>query len=135
MDSGARPSGWATGFTIFAAWMMIMIGFFQAMAGLAAIIENEFFVATRNYLFEFDVTAWGWIHLIAGIIVGIAGFGLFSGAVWARTIGVIMAVITAIANFGFIPYYPVWSIVIIALCVTVIWALTVHGRDVTEFGS
>jgi hypothetical protein len=136
MDRGTntRPSAWGAGFIIFAAWILIMIGVFHIMAGLAAIIENEFFVATRNYVFELDVSAWGWIHLIAGIIVVSAGFGLFSGAVWARTVGVIMAVVSAIANFGFIPYYPVWSIVIIALDVAVIWALTAHGRDAADIG-
>jgi hypothetical protein len=131
-SASSSSSAWGVGFTIFAAWIMIIIGIFHAIAGLAAIIENEFFVTTRNYVFEFDVTAWGWIHLIAGLIVLFAGFGLFSGAVWARSVGVIMAAISAIANFAFIPYYPVWSIVIIALNVAVIWALTAHGRDIAE---
>ena len=124
-------SGAAVGFTYFAAIVMFMAGTFHAITGFAGILENEFYVSTRNYVFEFDVTAWGWIHLIAGIIVVFAAVGLFSGAVWARTVGVTMAVISAIANFGFIPYYPVWSIVIITLDIFVIWALTVHGRDVT----
>jgi hypothetical protein len=125
-----RWSGAAVGFTVFAALMMIVIGAFHAMSGLVGIIENEFFVATPNYIFEFDVTTWGWIHLILGIVVLIAGISLFSGAVWARTFGVFLAVLSAIANFAFIPYYPVWSIVIIALDVAVIWALTAHGRDI-----
>jgi len=131
-DSEARSrSGAAVGFTYFAAIVMFMVGTFHAIAGFAGILENEFYVATRNYVFEFDATAWGWIHLIAGLVVIFAAAGLFSGAVWARTVGVTMAVISAIANFGFIPYYPVWSIVIIALDIAVIWALTAHGRDVT----
>jgi hypothetical protein len=125
-----RWSGAAVGFTVFASLMMIVIGAFHAISGLVGIIENEFFVATPNYIFEFDVTTWGWIHLILGIVVVIAGFSLFSGAVWARTFGVFLAVLSAIANFAFIPYYPLWSIVIIALDVAVIWALTVHGRDI-----
>ena len=127
-----RRSGVAVGFTIFAAVMMMIIGAFHAVAGLAGIIENEFYVATRNYILEFDVTTWGWIHLIGGIILILAGFGLFSGAVWARTVGVILAGISALASFAFIPYQPVWSIVIIALDVFVIWALTAHGRDIVE---
>ena len=110
--------------------MMIMIGFFQAFAGLAGIIENEFYVATPNYIFELDATTWGWVHLIIGIIILVAGFGLFTGAVWARTVGVILAGLSAIANFAFIPHYPVWSIVMIAVDITIIWALTVRGRDV-----
>jgi hypothetical protein len=110
---------------------MLMVGTFHAIMGFAGILENEFFVVTRNYVFEFDATAWGWIHLVAGLVVVFAAVGLFSGSVWARTVGVTMAVISAIANFGFIPYYPVWSIVIIALDVAVIWALTAHGRDIS----
>jgi hypothetical protein len=125
-------SSWAIGFIVFAACMMMLVGSFQAIAGLAALFENEFFVVSRNYVFELDVTAWGWIHLIVGVVVGFAGFGLFSGAVWARTVGVIVAVISGIINFVFLPYYPVWSILIIALNVAVIWALTVHGRDVAQ---
>jgi hypothetical protein len=126
----ARPSSWAVGFTFFAAFIMLMIGAFQVIAGLAAIFENEFFVVSQKYAFEVDVSAWGWIHLLIGLVVLSAGFGLFSGAVWARTLGVIIAVISAIANFLFLPFYPVGSILIIVIDVTVIWALTAHGRDI-----
>jgi hypothetical protein len=127
-----ESSGLATGLIVFAAVMMMMIGSFHLIAGLSAIFENEFFVVTRNYLFEFDVTAWGWIHLILGAFVGFAGFRLFSGAVWARTVGVIAAVLSGIANFVWLPYSPVWSVLIIALDVGVIWALTAHGREFAE---
>jgi hypothetical protein len=116
---------------MFAAFAMIMIGTFQAIAGLAGIIEDEFYAVTPNYVFEFDATVWGWIHLLLGIVIVLAAFGLFTGAVWARTVGVILALVSAIANFAFIPWYPVWSILIIAIDVTVIWALTAHGRDIT----
>ena len=125
-----RSAG-AVGWTMFAAFMMIMIGAFHAIAGLAGILEDEFYAVTPNYVFEFDATAWGWIHLLLGIVVVLAGFGLFSGAVWARTVGVVLALVSAIANFAFIPWYPVWSIVIIGINVAVIWALTAHGRDIT----
>jgi hypothetical protein len=127
-----RPSGWAVGFTVFAGVMMIMMGILHALWGLAAIIEDEFFVATRNYLYNVDVTGWGWVHLIAGAIVILAGFWVFTGAVWARIVGVILAVLSAIANFLTIPYFPVWSLVIIAVDIVAIWALTVRGRDITR---
>lgn len=127
-----RRSGTAVGFTIFASVMLMLIGVFHAIAGLAGIFENEFYAVTPNYILEFDVSTWGWIHLIWGIIVLLAGFGLWSGAVWARTVGVTVAGISALANFAFIPYQPVWSLLIIALDVMVIWALTVHGRDIVE---
>jgi hypothetical protein len=125
-------SGWAVGGLVFAATMMIMIGIFQSIAGLVAIFENEFYVATRNYLFELDVTAWGWIHLLIGLVVLFAGISLLSGRTWARVVGITLAVLSAIANFLFIPYYPFWSLLVIALDVFVIWALASIGRDVTD---
>jgi hypothetical protein len=126
------PSGWAVGFTVFAAVMMLMAGIWQALAGLIAIFQNEFYVATRNYLFEFDATAWGWIHLILGLIVAFAGWGLLSGQTWARVVGITVAALSATANFLFIPYYPFWSMLIIALDILVIWALAAHGREYRE---
>jgi hypothetical protein len=129
--SSNRSSG-AVGLTYFAAFMMIMIGFFHAIAGISGILKDDVFVKTPNYLLNLDTTEWGWIHLILGIIILLAGFGLFSGAVWARTVGVIIALISAIANFVFIPVYPFWAITVIVIDVLVIWALTAHGRDVVE---
>ena len=129
--SERQASGAAVGWTMFAAFMMILIGSFHAIAGLAGILEDEFYAVTPNYVFEFDATTWGWVHLIGGVIVLLAGFGLFGGAVWARTVGVIVATISAIVSFVWIPWYPVWSIVVIGVDVAVIWALTAHGRDIT----
>ena len=123
-------SGWAVGFILFAAIMMIMVGIWQALQGLIAIFENEFYVATRNYLFQFDATAWGWIHLLIGLLVAFAGWGLLSGRTWARVVAITLAVLSAIANFLFIPYYPIWSLLIIAVDVFVIWAIAAHGREV-----
>lgn len=126
-----QPSGAAVGWTVFAAFMLILVGTFDIIAGLAGIIEDQFYVATPNYILEFDATTWGWIKLLWGTIVLLAGFALFGGAVWARTVGVIAAVISAIANFAWLPVYPVWAITIIAIDIAVIWALTAHGRDIT----
>ena len=126
------PSGVAVGFTVFAGVMMIMAGAFQGLAGIIAIFENEFYATTRNYVLEFDVTTWGWIHLLLGLLILFAGFAVLSGQTWGRVIGITMAGLSALANFAFIPYYPVWSLVIIALDVFVIWALAAHGRDITR---
>jgi hypothetical protein len=117
---------------LFAAIMMIMVGVFQAFQGLVGIFENEFYVTTRNYLFQFDATTWGWIHLLLGLLVAFAGWGLFSGRTWARTVAIILAVLSAISNFLFIPYYPFWSLLIITLDVFVIWAVAAHGGDLRE---
>ena len=124
------PSGWATGLIVFAGVMMIMAGAFQAIAGLVAIFEDEFYVATRNYLLQFDATSWGWIHLLLGLLVFFAGLAVMSGQTWGRVIGITLAVLSAVSNFAFIPYYPFWAMAIIALDVFIIWALATHGGDV-----
>jgi hypothetical protein len=123
-------TSWAVGFILFAAIMMLMVGVFQALQGLVAIFENEFYVATRNYLFQFDATTWGWIHLVLGVIVAFAGWGLLSGRTWARAVAITVALLSAISNFLFIPYYPFWALLIIAVNVFVIWAIAAHGREV-----
>jgi hypothetical protein len=127
-----ETSGTAVGFILFAAIMMIMVGVFQAIQGLIGIFENEFYVPTRNYLFQFDATTWGWTHLILGLLIAFAGWGLFSGRTWARTVAIILAVLSAIANFAFIPYYPFWSLLIITLDIFVIWAVTAHGGELRD---
>ncbi|GIU85905.1 MAG: membrane protein [Acidimicrobiia bacterium] len=124
------PSTWAVGWITFAAAMMIMIGTFHVIAGLVALFDDEFFVVTREYVFQLDATQWGWIHLILGVIIAVSGGYLLTGSVFARTIGVILALLSALAGFAWLPWYPVWGVVIIAIAVSVIWALTAHGRDI-----
>ena len=126
-DERQDPSGWAVGGVTFAGVMMIMIGAFQGIAGLVAIIDDSFYVVGRNYTFDIDTTAWGWIHLLLGILVLLAGIYLFRGATWAAATAVVLAVISAIANFFFIPYYPFWSLLMIAMAIWVIWSLTRPG--------
>jgi hypothetical protein len=127
-----EPSKWAIGWTAFAAIMMIMMGMWHAMAGFVGILEQELIVTTPNYIFQLDVTTWGWVHLVLGLVVLFAGFFLFTGSVFARTVGVIIAVISAIANFAWLPYKEFWGVLIIFLDVAVIWALTAHGRDIAH---
>jgi hypothetical protein len=129
-----ETSGAAVGFILFAAVMMIMAGVFQALQGLVGIFENEFYVATRNYLFQFDATTWGWTHLLVGLLVAFAGWGLLSGRTWARVAAITLAVLSAIANFAFIPYYPFWSLLIITLDIFVIWAVAAHGGELRDTG-
>ena len=125
-------SGWAVRFILFAGVMMIMAGAFQAMAGLVALFENEFYVTTRNYVFQLDATGWGWIHLLVGVLVACAGVAVMAGQTWGRVVGITLAVVSALTNFAFIPYYPIWSLLIIALNVFVIWALCVYNRDAAD---
>jgi hypothetical protein len=122
-----EPSGWATGGVLFAGVMMMIIGVFQAIAGIAAISSDEFYAVTQNYVFGMDLTGWGWIHLILGIVVVIGGYSVIAGKVWAGILAIVLASLSALANFFMIPYYPFWSILIIALCVWVIWSVTRPG--------
>ena len=125
------PSGWAMGLTAFAGLMMLMLGGWWVIAGLVAIVNSDFYVVTQDWIFQFSTTSWGWIHLILGVLVLFAGIGLFSGAVWARTVGVILAGISGLVAFAWLPYYPVWAILFVTLSVFTVWALTAHGRDIT----
>ncbi len=86
----------------------------------------------EEYIFQFDTTTWGWIHLLLGIVIVLAGFYLFTGAVWARIVGVIVSVLWALFAFAWMPWYPVWAIMLVAISVSVIWALTAHGHDIAE---
>ena len=95
MSSNDQPSGWAVGWTAFAGITMIMMGIWWAISGLVAIFDDEFYVVGPRYIFELDVSTWGWVHLTIGAVVLIAGFFLFKGAVWARTVGVIIAVLSS----------------------------------------
>jgi hypothetical protein len=125
-------AGWAVGLTATAAMFLILGGAFQFFEGLAAVIKGSVFVATQETIYELSVTSWGWIHLILGIIAILTGFALLAGATWARVLGIVLAVLGAIANFLWITYQPVWSIVVIIVYVGVIWALTVVGRALDE---
>jgi hypothetical protein len=120
-------SGWATGGIVFAGTIMIVLGIFQMIAGLTAIFDDQFYVVTQNYTFDLDTTAWGWIHLLLGILVVATGLALLSRRPWAAVVTIILAALTAIANFFFIPYYPFWSLLEIGLAIWVIWAVTRPG--------
>ena len=120
-------SGWAIGGLTFAATMLVLIGIFQVIAGLVAIFNDDFYVLTANYTFDLDTSGWGWIHLIIGIAVILVGYFLYAGATWAGVTAIVLAVLSAVSNFFFIPYYPFWSILVIALDIWVIWALTRPG--------
>ena len=129
VPSRAQPTSAVLGFTLFAAVMMMLSGLWDFFAGLAAIIRGSFFLVLPNYAFEMSVTAWGWFHLILGVCVFIAGAALLTDMLWARIVGIALASISAVVNFLYIPYQPVWSIVVIAIDAAVIWALLTprHG--------
>jgi hypothetical protein len=122
-----QVSGWAMGGIAFAGTMMVLIGVFQALAGLVAIFDDEFYVVTQNYTFDLDVSAWGWIHLVIGLAILATGFGLFGRRPWAGITAIMLCMLSALANFFFIPYYPIWALLVIGLNIWVIWSVTRAG--------
>ncbi|KUF18258.1 MULTISPECIES: DUF7144 family membrane protein [Streptomyces] len=122
----------ALGGVVFAVCVLAIIGSYHAIVGLAAIIDDDYYVTLNNYIYEFDITAWGWFHLLSGIVILAAAFTLFSGRVWARAVGMTVAGLSALENFFFTPYAPVWSAIIIALDILVIWSLAMYGRPVAH---
>ncbi|MDK1345060.1 hypothetical protein QNO09_17475 [Streptomyces sp. 378] len=120
--------GLATGMMVFAAVMLMIAGILAVFRGIAAIAEDEVFVSTENYIFAFDLTGWGWIHLSLGVVAVLVSMGLFQGAGWARVTGVGIAALVIIANFLSLPAYPVWSVVMIAMSAFIIWALCTPSR-------
>ena len=118
------------GVAVFAATLLIMVGLFQVLQGVVALANDTFYVAGSEYVFQFDLTTWGWAHLLLGALLIVVGAFLLKGAPWARWTAVVLAVLSAVANFMWLPHYPLWGIVVIAADVAIIWALTVHGRDI-----
>jgi hypothetical protein len=124
-----EPTGW-TGWIAFAGVMMIIGGALNLFYGIVAAVNDEWVVWTNRGDVYLDVSEWGWVHIILGAIVLLAGIGVFSGNILARTIGVIVASVSLIANFFFIPVYPLWALAVITIDILVIWALTAHGGEV-----
>lgn len=127
-----EPTGWV-GWIAFAGTLMVMVGILHFIQGLVAVFQDDYYLVGKNGLtVHLDYTAWGWTHMIAGAIVAAAGVALFSGKMWARVIGVILASVSLLVNFAFIAAYPFWSVIVIAMDIFIILALTVHGREMKE---
>jgi hypothetical protein len=123
-------SAWV-GWTAFAGVLMVVLGSLHIFQGLVALLKDEYFlVVSRELTVDVDFTVWGWAHLIEGTVVLLAGFGVMAGRVWARAVGVVLAVMSIVGNVAFLAAYPFWSLIMIALAVVVIMALTVHGSDI-----
>jgi len=118
------------GWVFFAGIIMILIGFFHAFEGLIGIFKDHYYLVTKNGLvISVSYTTWGWILLIFGVIVLLAGFGVMTGALWARIVGIIVAGISMIVNVAFFQALPLLAVVIIAMDVVIIYALAVHGGE------
>jgi hypothetical protein len=129
MASTQTVSPWAHGIAVFAGLVMIIGGAFQALEGLAAVVNDQWLVVRPEYIFAFDLTAWGVIHLLVGLALLVIGVSLLRGQTWARVAGMVAAVISAIMNFVFLPFSPLWAILIIAIDMLVIWALASYLRQ------
>jgi hypothetical protein len=127
----AQPeqTGWM-GWILFAATMMIMVGIFHAIQGLVALFQDEYYLVGKNGLtLHVDYTAWGWVHIVLGVVMAGAGAGLLVAQMWARIVGVVVALVSSVVNIAFLAAYPLWSMIMIAIDILVIWAITVHGRE------
>lgn len=124
-----EPSGW-TGLVFFAGFLMIMMGFFQAIVGFVALFDDGYYVVRPDGLVvNVDYTAWGWIHLLLGIVALAAGFGVMTGKTWARAVGIVIAGVASVVNFAFIAAFPIWATILITMDVLIIYALAAHGRE------
>ena len=128
-DVGRSGRPWAAGLTAFAAVVMMISGVWHALAGVGALVNDKVYVTTPRYIYSFDLTAWGWTLIVLGVAVAGAGFAVLLGETWARVVGIVVASLSLIANFTFLPHYPLWSIVIIALDVAAIWALATYRSE------
>jgi hypothetical protein len=127
-------TGWV-GWIAFAAMMLLLLGMFHAFQGLVALFNDEYYaVGSNGLVVHVDYTTWGWVHLLGGILIVLAGAGLLAGQMWARVVGVLMAFTSALINVAFLAALPIWSTIMITIDVLVIWAITVHGREMRYEG-
>jgi hypothetical protein len=119
------------GWIAFAGITLVMLGGFHVFQGIVALVKDQYFlVSSSGLVIDVDYTTWGWTHIIAGAVVLMAGVGVFAGQMWARVVGTLVALVSAIINMVFLPAYPLWSILMIAFAIVAIMALTVHGSEI-----
>ena len=127
--AGTEPTLWA-GWIVFGSMMMMMLGAFHMFQGFVALFQDEYYLVGKNGLtISVDYTAWGWTHIVLGAVVLATGVAVLYGQMWARITGVVIAMASALVNLAFLAAYPIWSTIMIAFDVLVIWALTVHGGE------
>jgi hypothetical protein len=130
-DPNNQPTGWV-GWIAFASAMMIIVGFFQMIYGFSALFNSTLIISGPEHIWLVDLTTWGWIHILFGVLLLAGGLSLGAGQLWAQIFAVILAGLSAIANFAFIPTYPIWSILVITMDVLIIFAITAHGGEIRE---
>ena len=131
MSTQQRVSPWASGPILLAGGIMVMAGIWQVFIGTTALVHDKIYVGTPRYLYAFDLTGWGWAQLLTGILSIAAGYAALRGLTWARVLGIVLAGLSMVIQFMFVPYYPIWSILVIALDTVVIYGLASYHRDLT----
>jgi hypothetical protein len=134
-EADRREREWASGFAVFAGLMMIIGGVNQALLGLAGVLQDDVYVPVQEYVYGFDLTTWGWVHLGFGLVLVLTGVSVLGGKAWARAVGIWVVMLNLVASFAFIPHYPVWAVLLIALNVAVIWGLARYEGDLRRPGS
>lgn len=129
-DDSPTKQAWAAGSIFTAGVLLILAGGWQILAGISAILKDQVFVVGVNYVWKLDLTTWGWIHVLIGVGLVVVAIFLLRGAEWAAIVGIALASLSALANFMWLPYQPVWAILVIALDVLVIWALATRPQSV-----
>lgn len=126
-----RPvnSGWAAGGMVFAGVLMLVNGVLAILQGISAIATDDVWARIGNYVYKINLTGWGWILLVLGVVAVVAGLGILAGASWARVVGIALAALSIVIQFMFLPYAPVWSVIMIAIDCFVIWALSVYHPE------
>jgi hypothetical protein len=131
-SSSANQSMWAVGITVFAAALLLLAGSAQFFIGLAGLINDEVFVKLGRYAFRFDATVWGWIHIILGLAFILIGWFVLRAKPWAIWTAIALTILNGLLNFVWLPTYPFWAILLIAIDVLVIWALASTGQAATS---
>ena len=127
----ATPTAWV-GWVFFAASLLVLIGAMQLVQGLGALFNPDFFIATENNVFVFNLTTWGWIHVLLGVVALAAGIGTMAGAGWARIVAVVITVLVMLGSIAYITTFPLWATFVLVVGGFVIYALTVHGAETND---
>ncbi|MEV6650226.1 hypothetical protein [Streptomyces sp. NPDC051219] len=125
-------AGWAAGGTLFAGVLLLVTGLMSIIEGIAAIAEDDVYTRIGDYVFSFDITTWGWIHLIVGLVAAFTGWGILKGAKWARTTGIALAALNIVLQFMFLPYQPVWAVFSMGISAFVVWALATDTAELAR---
>lgn len=124
-----RSTGWV-GWIYFASVLMMLAGGLNIIAGLTGIFNGDFYASVNGQLLVLDYSSWGWIHLLLGAAVLAAGMALLTGQTWGRVVAVILVIFSMLANAAFLPVYPWWSAIVLAIDAIVLYAITMHGNEV-----